>query len=503
MSDFSSSFKSSLTYRVVRGGAIVSLLSILSAPIGYLVRMINSRILSIEEYGLLYSILGIYITLNTFNDLGFAYSLNYLVPKFIKNKQYKKVWLVFKYDQIIEVGSSLIISLIIFATSPILAEHFFKTPAANNTLRILSIYFVAEAFLSSLEKLFNGLQKEILYASIKVFKALLVLILSFSVIRAGRTNILEIAMIWSVSSLIISVVYNFLLHKKNKKIIFPISFDGQLFKKMWKYALPSLALSSVSLIGGTVDNFLLITFGDLNQVGIYNIVLPLAIISPIILTPLSKILFPLLSEIEKDKKNLRKVIGSALKIIPYVALYFGLFVFIFSSPIIETVFGSKWVTDANQPLKIASLGFVLLPILGLFGTIANGIGLIKEKFKISLISLIIRVLLSSVSIYFYEVSGAIVANVLIFAIGSLLTNHYNKKKTFYKIPYKVYFMLGIFSSAIYLLTIFLEISPSGYIQLLLIGIVYTMVYLLLGLISNVVDPFTIKLIIKNRRSFKL
>ena len=121
-----SEFQNSLTHHMVKSGTTVIFFTLLAAPIGYLIRMINSRALSIEEFGLFYSLIAIFGIINNFNDLGFGYSLSYLVPKFIKNKETNKAWLAFKYVQIIELGSSLIISTILFLLAGFLSKYYFK-----------------------------------------------------------------------------------------------------------------------------------------------------------------------------------------------------------------------------------------------------------------------------------------------------------------------------------------------------------------------------------------
>ena len=108
------SFENSLTHYLVRGGIFVIFFSFLAAPIGYLTRMLYSRSLSIEMFGLFYSTIAFFTLLGSFNDLGFGYSLSYLVPKFIKKNQNQKVWNVFKYDQIIEISTSIFFSIILF-----------------------------------------------------------------------------------------------------------------------------------------------------------------------------------------------------------------------------------------------------------------------------------------------------------------------------------------------------------------------------------------------------
>ena len=53
------STEQSLAKRVVIGGSIVTIFSLLAAPLGYATRMINSRWLSTAEFGLFYSVISL------------------------------------------------------------------------------------------------------------------------------------------------------------------------------------------------------------------------------------------------------------------------------------------------------------------------------------------------------------------------------------------------------------------------------------------------------------
>jgi len=81
-----------LTQRVLRGGMIVLFFSFLASPLGYAFRLLLSRTLSIEMYGLFYAVLALFATLITYNDLGFGLSAAYFIPKFLAKGDKQSVW---------------------------------------------------------------------------------------------------------------------------------------------------------------------------------------------------------------------------------------------------------------------------------------------------------------------------------------------------------------------------------------------------------------------------
>ena len=497
-----SEFQNSLTHHMVKSGTTVIFFTLLAAPIGYLIRMINSRALSIEEFGLFYSLIAIFGIINNFNDLGFGYSLSYLVPKFIKNKETNKAWLAFKYVQIIELGSSLIISTILFLLAGFLSKYYFKFDIAESVLKILLVYFVAESFLSALNKFFIGLQREKYYSSVQSIKLSLTLIFSYIFFLLGHAKILWIAIAWSLSSIVTSIIYQYVFRKNSSTLRTHLSFDKSLFTRMYKYALPTLFITSLGLVGRAVDNMFLILFKDLIQVGIYNVVISLAVISLIFLSPLNSILFPLISKLEDEPKKLKKLIEILLKIIPYSALYFALFVFLYPSPILQTMFGSKWMYVAKLPLQIAALVFILNPIDNFLSTITSGLGMVTEKARISTVLIILKVVLVAISTYLFGINGAILSNGLISIIGIFVNYSFNQKKVQYSIPIKTYISLAGIGIVIYIINYSVKFSPHGIVELIIAGVSYTIVYVAFGFLLRIVDRKSIALIIENRKNFK-
>lgn len=495
-------FQSSLTHHMVRGGTIVLFFTLLAAPLGYLIRMINSRALSIEEFGLFYSLIAVFGIINNFNDLGFGYSLSYLVPKFIKNKNTNKAWLAFKYVQIIELGTSLVISTILFLIAGFLSKYYFKFDVAELVLKILLVHFVAKSFLSALNKFFIGLQLEKYYSSIQPVRLALTLIFSYTFFLLGRGQILWIAIAWSLSSVLTTIIYQYVFHKNSSALRTHLSFDKSLFSRMYKYALPTLLVTSLGLVGRAIDSMTLIFFEDLTQVGIYSVVISLATISLMFLSPLNNMLLPLISKLEDESEKLKKLIEILLRIIPYVAFYFAFFVFLYPSPILQTMFGSKWMDVAKLPLQIAALVFVLNPIANFLATVTSGLGQVAEKAKISTILIILKIILVMISTYLFGLNGAILSNGLISIISIFVNYFLSQKKIRYSLPIKTYMSLAGIGIVIYIINYLIKFSPHGVIELILAGVIYTVIYVIFGLLLRIVDRESIVLIIENRKNFK-
>ena len=128
-----------LTARVFKGSSTILLFNFLASPIGYLIRILYSRTLSIEMFGLFYAVLAFFGMFIAFNDLGFGYSATYLIPKALRKKNYKRIWKLYKYNQLVELGTSVIISILIVIFSNWLTNNYFKIPEAQNIIYIFVV----------------------------------------------------------------------------------------------------------------------------------------------------------------------------------------------------------------------------------------------------------------------------------------------------------------------------------------------------------------------------
>src|SRR5690606_31304310 len=121
---------------IVKNLIFVYLFSYLAAPLGYFIRMIYSRALSVEEFGLFYAVIGFYTFISIFNDLGFSETLGYYGTRFYEKKKYAELKASMYFAIFMQSFSSVIITLLVFISSSFLATNYFKSPIAANALII-------------------------------------------------------------------------------------------------------------------------------------------------------------------------------------------------------------------------------------------------------------------------------------------------------------------------------------------------------------------------------
>lgn len=118
-----------LARKFVRKGFWLYLFTFLIAPLGYLVKMMISRDLSVEEVGMIYGVISFVTLIGVYNDLGFTESLNFFLPKYIVNKEFGKAKYLLKMALFLQGISSTTIAIVLFFFAPWLATHYFHNEA--------------------------------------------------------------------------------------------------------------------------------------------------------------------------------------------------------------------------------------------------------------------------------------------------------------------------------------------------------------------------------------
>lgn len=492
----------SLKEKVVRGSLIALCLSFLGSVFAYLIRIFYSRILTIEDYGLFYAVVSLFLIFTTYIDLGFGYSVVYFLPKYIKLKNFAKAWNIFIYGQVISVITSVIVSLFLIISASLLAKNYFKVEGSEILVYIFCVFLIAFTLMNGLIQIYSGLQKEIYYSSITVSRWFLTFIFSAIFFAIGFKSIIFFAIAWALGHLITVIFFSVqLFHKHQFLTANKLYWEKKTLKQMSSFAIPSLLEAIISSIFLMTVTFFLTLFKGVAEVGIYNIIFPLASIPIVLLTPLNALLLPLVSHLmEGEKSKLEYLTEKILKIIPFIGIYFSLFIIMFPSASVGLIFGQKWLGKVELPLTILSLGVVFLLMTGILGVIILGIGKVKERLKIGTVVAAASIILNALLIWKYGVMGAVIMTNLVALTLSLLFIKIMRKDLYFEIPHLFYFKLLIFSVVLFFLTRLVKLDPQRWSEFIIFGIIYTAVYLTFGYILKVYDKKMISIILPNPRN---
>lgn len=490
-----------LQEKVIKGSIVVLILAFLGSVCAYLIRILLSRTLSVEDYGLFYAVFGLVSIITAYTDLGFGYSVVYLFPKQIKFKNYAKAWNIFIYGQSITLTMSVIASIFFITLAPFLARNYFKIPESQTLIYIFCIYLISFTIINGLIQIFTGLQKAKYYSSIAVSRWFLTLVISFLFLTFGFSNIVYYAIALCAGHILTALIYFFLLLKRYTFLIkHKIAWDRSVLRQMFSFAFPSLLETVIVSFAVLADTFFLTLFKGVREVGVYNIIYPLASTPLVLLNPINGLLLPLVSHLmEGEKEILKYLMEKILQIVPFIWLYFALFTIMFPSSIAGLIFGQKWVGLVEIPVTILSVGVLPMLMNGILGAITLGAGRVKAKLKMATFTAIISVILSGFLTYYWGVLGAVISASIIAFILSFLFSRIISPVITFKIPYLFYVKLLIFSSIVYLLVKIIGVYPKNWFEFITSGLIYSLIYIVFGYTLKIYDRRLIFMILPKSR----
>lgn len=487
-----------LAERVIRGGFMALFLTFIGSVLAYLIRVFFSRTLSIEDYGLLYAVFGLFNIITTYSDFGLGFSIAYLIPKFVKAKKYSLAWNVFIWGQLISTGVALIISAIFVIAAPSLEINYFKIEGSANLIYIFCIYLIGFTILNGLIQFYSGLQKEKYYSSITIFRWLFSLSASLLFFFFDQPKVVYYALGLVLGHLLTAFVFLFLLFKKYSFITGNrINLENKTLKLMWPLALPSLFITFISSFAPFSDNFYLTLFRGVREVGIYNIIYPAASLTIVLLTPLQNFLLPMTSHLmEGEKEKVSFIVNKLLEVIPFIGLYFGLFIFIFPSSLIYLIFGQKWVGLVEVPLMILSLVVIISTLVSTLNTIVLGTGKVKTLLKFAIFTSVFYVILNGILTFYYGVLGTVITAGVLGLLNVVVLIFILKSQIPLSVPVLTYLKMIMASIFIYFIPRLTGFYPKDWASFILAGIAYSAVFLFLGFFLKIYDKSMIEIIYK-------
>ena len=443
------------TKLAVRGAAIVFATSIVAAFLGYLVRLVMVRNLSLEDVGLFYSIFSFLSVLNVFKALGVDTALVKFIPEFLSKKKndYAKSSIV--YATVIQLINNTIILGSVYFFSSYLSVHYFHSEKAVILLRLMLVAFYIDSLTLILKYSFQGFKDMINFSVIDLVRMMLiiaVLLIGFK-LNAG---ILSPAIAYILVPIILLMIFGNILFRKT----FPqfsksnLVKDAKFFREMVRYGIHVMAVSVGNVILGNIDIMVLTYFSGLASVGLYSVALPTVKLLLYLPRAIGGIMLPLSAELwaENKKHILKAGIEKLYKysIIAIVPLVFA--IFSFSDFILNMLFGSAYAA-AGMALKILVIGMIFAAIYGININFFAAIGKPEINSKIIYSAAVFNLIGNLIMVPLIGIKGAAISTSVSYLIMMVIGLFYIKKYIKIKLPFRNWAM-SILSGMAFIFVIF-------------------------------------------------
>lgn len=405
----------SYTKRALKRFIIVFVINIIAAFLGYLVRIVLARNLTVEEYGLFFAIFALINLLGVFIGLGTGEALVRYIPEFLFKNRHDKIKNAIIIVFLVTLVTLIVLGAVLLAFSDFFAKHYFKNPLATPVLLLFIIMMFVSNFKGIIRYISQAFQKMTLYSLIYLAENFLILILLLCFF-AFKKNIFSAAYAHIAAYFLASLVFSFFVFRVFNFFKHKTLLKKELFKKLLRFGIPIMVSGIGGIIIVYIDTLVLTYFRSMEEVGIYNVVVPTAMILQFFATSVATVIFPMVAELWAKKKKDYLALGLRM-LYQYsfvIILPAALLLLFFSKTVLRLMFGEQYVAGALA-MQILLIGIIFLGLHSITSTILGGIGKPAISTKILLEGALITLALNLLIIPLLGIVGAALTSLIAYA----------------------------------------------------------------------------------------
>jgi len=388
----------SLWYTIVTKWFWLYLFALLTAPLWYLIRVILSHSLSVDDVGIIYSILSFVSLLSIYNDLWLTETLRYFLPQYLAKKKFSRIYTVTLLTFSVQFLTSLfIIYLLLWPFSEWLSVSHFKDSRTPVFLSYFLWYFLGYNFFQIIQSITISFQDTFQNKIIDFLRILWVALFTLFFFLFWFRDVsyyIFSRILWLFVALSVWVV---LFYRKYWSSVFcgSWSWEPSEIKKYFGYALWTFLWMNASVLLLHIDQQMVVSMTSTHMAWLYTNFLSLLKTYTVFLTPLAILLFPLVSEL-MAKNSLERF--SLLR--RYVYTYFPLFsfsfsiiFFLFGPEIASFLYSSKFAF--SWELLSVWWRFIVLPVLNAMSfAILSWLWMVRKKVILLFVAVILNILMN-------------------------------------------------------------------------------------------------------------
>lgn len=389
------------------------LFTFLIGPLGYITKMVISRDLSVEEVWMLYWVISFVTLLGAFNDLWCTESLNYFLPKYIIKKEYGKAKYLLSLTFFIQIVSSLFLWGLVFFGADWLSIHYFNSPNIKDIIQISTLFFIGINLLHFSTVLMSVSQNIKIQKLTEFFRMSFVVIWTIFLFLTDTGNLLSYAWIW-IWWVGIAIVFAWIYAYRYYYIEYfrDVAIERDLSERtaFFHYSWATLLTANVGMILSQVDMQLIIYILGSESTGYYSNYLSIIGLPFMVFLPIMGFLFPVVSELNGrwDTGKIKIIHERFYLYFWLIAIWTGGFFICFWDTLSTLLFWKAFETSGHL-LQYSSIFLIFNFLVQINFSILAGIGNVKERGKILLITLPINIILNIVLISWIWIYGSALA----------------------------------------------------------------------------------------------
>lgn len=410
---------------ILKGSIVIFSFKVFGAISLFLTHMLISRYYGAEILGVFNLILALMMLAGMLSRVGLDMYIVRVIPPLEHNHIAISLFLKEVFKIVLIAG--ILVSLIFYLLSDTINTYIFKSFDANNYLIGLIFVILPFAFFNMLPEVFRAFHDVKIYSFFRNFAEnfLLLIVLAFGIYTSLKFN--PVYVLYFVVVLI-TVTLTLVLYKFLKKRNINLLIKGKYKDRILANSYPMFLTSSMILLMGYVDSFMISYYLDEYQVGIYSACIKLSFAVTFILAAINGFIGPKISQAyaKGDSEKVKQIYGYSVKLIIIATLPISTLLYVFPEFFLG-LFGKEFLV-ATSTLIIVNTAYLINAMCGPVGYVLNMTDNQHIFMKVVLIGIVLNIVLNVVLIPSYHINGAAIATLISMGFWNILSFIILKKK---------------------------------------------------------------------------
>lgn len=478
---------------IIKSSLFIFLMILLSKLLTYCYRISIAKVFGPEEYGI-YSLAIMTLSLViTIASIGLPDGLLRFVSIYRGKKEYNKISYIVKSSLITLTVSSIIFAAVLFSFSPFIARNLFHNESLIIFLRLFSFIIppaiIGGAFLSTLQAFEHV---NLVSFIVNLVQNGLKLIIIFLLIFLGFGS-KSIPLSYSLSIICFFIISYYFFRKHIGKSLIDKNLEKKTKKaelrKFVSYSWPLLLSGVLSTVLFWTDSISIGYFRNASEVGTYNAAVPIALLMALFPELLTKLFFPLINRNYSGKRKglVREISKQIEKWIFMCNLPLLLIILLYPGVFINILFGSEYL-PAVTALRFLAISAFFASIQSVPAYLLLMVGKSKILLFNTIISGIANIILNSIFVPIYGISGAAAATMIV-SISICIVYFIQLRKYLNFLPIRRNILKVVISALISIATIIFfkdSIAPK-LVNLIIVAALFYLIYFVLLITTKSFD----------------
>lgn len=346
--------------KLLTGGSLLFLGLIIELGISFLAKTVIARVLGAVDYGAVslgVTTLGLLSTLSLF---GLHTGIGRYLPRF--DTEEDRLGVIYSAFQIALTAATLTGFLVAIFAKPI-ATHVFTDPSVARTIRIFGLAIPFAALMKLSIGVIQGLQlstPKVVVQNITPPVTRFTAVAIAVIVGAGVTGIVTAYALAYVIAAFVGVYYVL-----DRLPLFSDTEPELMRRELLAFSAPIVVSGAMGFVLTDLDTFMLGYFGTTRDVGIYNVVYPIAQLLTIGLTAFGFLFMPVISELDSENKTdeIQRIFQIITKWLFMSTFPVFLVVALFPEMTIRITFGSEY-TEGGVALSLLAVAYFSHAVTG-------------------------------------------------------------------------------------------------------------------------------------------